>query len=871
MTTEEALERLAFYINKGNCALFIGPDIGESAGGFRGVPTAWRLADELARHCGYRGRYRTIADLAGPCERILGDRRQLIQFLRQRIDLPELRPLPVHRLIATLPFPIIVSGGWDTLLETALRDQNVAFRSIQRNTDLPYIDPSSQDVLLYKPYGSFADPGSLVISENDQLEVFYNLGQVVRRLEGIIEQYCLLLVGYALAQDSVFVRIYHDILRAQGHNRPPAFAVQSLDRPDTAVDWEAHEVFPIITEPMTFLRDLSEAVASLRGQDLHLPDLIHLSDAPRLTDEELKEQAELLDEAMHRIGVSDLVEQTSVPLLSEEQLQDIEAMRAAYERLAQSFAIEDTSPHVWLLQGNIEYVRQNYGPAAKYYERALIAEPDMAEAYHNLHYVRLARRDWAGAMQAYQRAVALKPYLAILPQRYRIESVLGSGGLGAVYEAWDTQDNQPVAIKVLHRQYAQTEQVLIQFKREATILQGLDHSNIVRLQNFIGYRGSYFLVMEFLEGQTLKERLEARSGPMALDEAFDITSQLCTGLAYAHSCGIVHRDIKPSNIFLTPDGVKLIDFGLARPLTPGQLSTQSMPSGTIAYMAPEQVEGKVGDQRTDVYAVATVFYEMITGRNPGLGAYRPPSELVAGLNEALDLTIETARERKPEDRHPTVTVFKTELKQVVAMQAATVDAPLIWKIISRVVYGIDNVTERLWPWLLAIAAFLGFIVPLLSRNSIINEGARITSFLVIVSLISSVLAGWATVSAGRRGRSAVVAAYGHVIGVILGVLNGVIWLKAMIFIDYPTPECYAAMGQIDGQVFLMVTLIFLAGCLVFLLFELIVLLGVGALARHLIHNYAAGFFLTFLMEVVGLIAFAMLAECSWFSSVIVPT
>jgi tetratricopeptide (TPR) repeat protein len=858
MTSDDALRQLVAYIVEGRCALFVGPDIGESAGGFRGLPTTWQLADELARRCNYRGRYRSIADLAGPCERILGSHWELVRWLRQRIDRPEYRPLPIHRLIATLSFPIIVSGGWDTLLETALSEQQIRFRPIRRNTDLPYVDPRGPDVLLFKPYGSVADPESLVISENDQLEVFYNLGQVIKRLEGIIEQYCLLLVGYAPAQDSVFVRMYHAVRREQGEHKPRAFAVQSLYRPDTSADWEARGVVPIISDPATFLRDLSLAVAAAQGRELRLPDLDALSDAPRLTTAELSEQAALLDAALNQLGVSDLVEQTSVPLLSEEQLQDIEAMRAAYERLAQGFAPEETSSRVWLLQGNIEYVRQNYARAGDYYQRALAAEPDMAEAYHNLHFVQLARHDRPGAMEAYQRAVSLKSELAILPHRYRIEGVLGSGGLGTVYRAWDTQENRPVAAKVLQRQYAQTEQALAQFKREATILQGLDHPNIVRLYDFAGYLGGYFIVMELLEGETLKERLSARQEPMSLRQTYEITDQVCAALIYTHGHGMVHRDVKPSNLFLAGDTVKLIDFGLARPLAGGQLSTASVPSGTIEYMAPEQVEGKIGDQRTDVYAVATVFYEMLTRRSPSQGTYRPPSELVPGLNEALDLVVEKARERAPEDRHPSISALNSELAQVVAMQAAAANTPWWLRLTAHVANALKIATERLWPWLMLVAGVLGFVVPALTGNRTLDDGVRVIAVLIVMSLMSATLAGWATVALARRGRGAAIAAYGRAMGAVLGVLNGVIWLQSFRFTDVP------GLGVLSAELFLYALLFYLAGSLIFLLAELLAMLAAGSLTRSAGRRYASGFFMAFLAEFVTLTAVAILARYPWF-------
>jgi hypothetical protein len=345
---------------------------------------------------------------------------------------------------------------------------------------------------------------------------------------------------------------------------------------------------------------------------------------------------------------------------------------------------------------------------------------------------------------------------------------------------------------------------------------------------------------------------------MPLHLAYRIADQVCAALAYSHSRGIVHRDVKPSNIFLAGATVKLIDFGLARPLASGQLSTLSAPSGTVEYMAPEQLEGKLGDERTDVYAVATVFYEMLTRRSPSQGTYRPLSELAPGLNEALDLVVEKARERVPEDRHPSAAALNSELAQVVAMQAAAANTPWLLWTAARLAQGLKIATERLWPWLLLIAAILGFVVPLLSNNNLLNDAARVASVLIIMSLMSATLAGWATIALARRGRGAAIAAYGRAMGTVLGVLNGVIWLKSFKFTDVP------GLGVLSAELFLYALLFYLAGSLIFLLVELLTMLAAGSLSRRVGRKYASGFFAAFLVVFVILTVFAVLARYPWF-------
>jgi tetratricopeptide (TPR) repeat protein len=883
MTNQEHLERVTEHIVEGRCALFVGPDIGESAGG---LPTSWELADKLAKACGYQGRYRPLPTMAQIFEDTLG-RATLIEFLREQIGSRDYRPLPIHMLIVALHFPIIVSGAWDTLLEQALSQQGVHYHEVRTQVDLAYDDVRTQADradhapsrvgLLYKLYGSSvpdADPESLVITERDQLNVFDKLKPVIEDLKAEMRRHVLLIVGYALDPDAVFARIYHDIWREQGDHRQPAFAVQALARPDDAAAWESRGITAIIADPVTFMYELARKVAAAKGEELELPTRI---DAPRLPQAELTARAEVFEDIMGRMGAADLVEQTDIPLLSEEQRRDIEAMGAAYERLAHSFSPEQTSARVWLRQGNIEYIHQNYQRAEVFYRRALAADPNLAEPHHNLHYVQLAQGDLAGAKQSYLKSLELNPDLTILPERYRIEDILGRGGLGTVYYACDKETDKPVAVKVLQRNQAQTVRVLAGFKREANILKDMSHPNIVRLLDTGEHQGNYFIVMEFLEGRTLREMLQADGQPFSLERSYDIISQVCDGLKYTHGRNIVHRDLKPSNIMLVDDQVKLIDFGLARPMDSGQLSTLGVATGTVEYMAPEQMEGRPSDHRTDVYAVATVFYELLAGRNPAGATLRPASELQPGLNHALDLLIEKAREYKPEDRYPSVAAFQTELKQVVMMQDAAENAPWPLRLVGRGTQVLKVSTERGWPWLLAAAFGLGFLAPpLLGDAIVLRQIARTVSVLLTLILAVPPPANWFTVTVARRARSAPSAAYGQAMGVLLALVNGLLWMRSIGFGNYdiskePAVACHPdnlqslGLGRFDNLRYVEPLLTYLALTLVTTLIVFVTMWATGALTQRFGRRHAPGFFTGFLLWILLLPIATALLPYGWFA------
>ena len=220
---------------------------------------------------------------------------------------------------------------------------------------------------------------------------------------------------------------------------------------------------------------------------------------------------------------------------------------------------------------------------------------------------------------------------------YEIQSPLGAGGMGEVYRAKDTRLDRTVAIKVLPSHLSSNTDLKQRFEREAKAISSLNHPRICTLHD-IGHQDDIdFLVMECLEGESLAERLG--KGPLSLKESLKIGIEVCEALEAAQKAGIVHRDLKPANIMLTKNGAKLMDFGLAKPSAMGIGSSASAPLlsaaktmseatplspltsagmviGTIQYMAPEQIEGKEADARSDVFALGAVLYEMATGKRP---------------------------------------------------------------------------------------------------------------------------------------------------------------------------------------------------------------------------------------------------------------
>jgi serine/threonine protein kinase len=209
---------------------------------------------------------------------------------------------------------------------------------------------------------------------------------------------------------------------------------------------------------------------------------------------------------------------------------------------------------------------------------------------------------------------------------YEIVAAIGAGGMGEVYKARDTRLNRTVAIKILPESLASDPQFRERFDREARAISQLTHPHICTLYDVGEGVGTAFLVMEYLEGETLEQRL--KKGAMPLDEALKIATQIADAFSASHRQGIVHRDLKPGNVMLTKDGAKLLDFGLAKtaaagaavpglsmlPTTPAQLTAHGTILGTFQYMAPEQLEGREADARSDIFAFGALVFELVSGR-----------------------------------------------------------------------------------------------------------------------------------------------------------------------------------------------------------------------------------------------------------------
>src|SRR4051812_16717621 len=331
--------------------------------------------------------------------------------------------------------------------------------------------------------------------------------------------------------------------------------------------------------------------------------------------------------------------------------------------------------------------------------------------------------------------------------RYRIVRKLGTGGMANVYLAEDEVLGRRVAIKILNDRHAGDDQFVERFRREAKNAASLSHPNIVSIYDRGEAEGTYYIAMEYLDGRTLKELIVAR-GPAPLTVAVEYARQILSALRFAHRHGIVHRDIKPHNVLVDAEGrVKVTDFGIARAGT-SQMTEAGSIVGTAQYLSPEQARGTNVDQRSDVYSLGIVLYELLTGTVPFNGDTpveiamkhlstlpEPPSAKRPDIPRDLDLIVMRALAKDPLDRYQSAEEMDADLErflrgsavsavteeaatqilrlppaedQPYAATAATMIAPARRTAVlpppPPVYYDLDEPIHRrpVWPWLAAL-------------------------------------------------------------------------------------------------------------------------------------------------------------------------
>ena len=263
----------------------------------------------------------------------------------------------------------------------------------------------------------------------------------------------------------------------------------------------------------------------------------------------------------------------------------------------------------------------------------------------------------------------------LIDNRYKIIKSIGEGGMANVYLAWDTILEREVAVKVLRGDLADDEKFVRRFQREANSASSLRHPNIVEMYDVGEDNGKYFIVMEYVDGKTLKSLIKKR-GALNLNEAIDIMMQLASGIACAHDSYIIHRDIKPQNVMILEDGrVKITDFGIAMALNSNELTQTNSVMGSVHYLPPEQASGSGSTIKSDIYSLGILMFELLTGKVPFKGDnaveiaikhMKDPIPSVCSINASIPQSVENiilkACAKNPKNRYDSVSEMYEDLK-----------------------------------------------------------------------------------------------------------------------------------------------------------------------------------------------------------------
>lgn len=329
----------------------------------------------------------------------------------------------------------------------------------------------------------------------------------------------------------------------------------------------------------------------------------------------------------------------------------------------------------------------------------------------------------------------------LLGGRYEVLEQVGGGGMSIVYRARDKYLNRIVAIKVLREHLTSDEEFVARFRREAQAVASLSHPNIVSIYDVGQDQGMYYLVMEMIEGRNLKEIIKEK-GKIPVNEAVEIAKQICEALEHAHQQQIIHRDIKPHNIILTADGkAKVTDFGIARAVSTATVTHTGSIMGSVHYFSPEQAKGEIADEKSDIYALGVVFYEMMTGKLPFEGDSpisvamkkingdpQAPREINPLIPETMEQVIKRAMARNPHKRYETVTQLKRDIISAQLYNKLeysendfddTITIPNLRKIEGKSKQG---ASMRMWTWIIIGLIIIGFILGMFISAKVMSIG-----------------------------------------------------------------------------------------------------------------------------------------------------
>jgi tetratricopeptide (TPR) repeat protein len=501
-----------------------------------------------------------------------------------------------------------------------------------------------------------------------------------------------------------------------------------------------------------------------------------------------------------------------------------------------------------LQEGNVAWAEGNLDRANEAFETAIQRDPTLMDAYVSLHHLLVETGDLDAAADMYRQIVEHDPSRAFIPPQYQLLKILRRTNVGVSYHCQDLTRNQEVVVTILRRSLSHQTEVLKQFEQEVQVLHSPQISQFLELGTF---HARSYVVMEYVTAEALRRFMyrvpvEERS----LSQIFELTNQIMDALIAGAEQGVAHRNVRPENILLTERGVVLANYGFSRMAHSLRLAARAMDRPQSDYEAPEQKADALGDQRSDVYALATVLYELLTGRTPGVGEFRTVSAVHPQAGEALDVLIDHARSYDPDKRFQTVAEMKLELHRIslsTDYRRFSQYTRIFLAGLSKI-YGILLSRRGRLPTFAVVLTLLFLGIANLDLNGWVNFTVRVLGLLLVNSLALSAVCYYVIRELARdRGLGSLIYS-GRGIGASMGLLLAVFVIRAT---DWGEIQDLSAMqgDYFAGYVPSLLTVSFLMVGLVLLIINL-----TGSLAAKRWRHYTLGFYAGFLMVCSLLVA-----------------